>query len=200
MYKLRSLQKNSCSKVQMHFAKCDNFKDNEYKIWAIPFRDFISRAIQNIHTKMSCQDFFIVLYWTSLFMATMGLLMSIVEFYNAFKKKTHFVPTTFSNRTYSHIPLKIRQNGRICGLAITIQSFLFLLYGLTKFNSSYMLLWIVIYGAIMLLETLYWIWNYIHTMIFQLRPLINILILIARWCLILHIKIVVHNNMITENQ
>ena len=132
-------------------------------------------------------------------MATIGLLMSVVEFYNAFKKKQHFVPTTFSNRTYSHIPLTVRQNGRICGLAITIQSFLFLLYGLTKFKSSYMLLWIVIYGAIMLLEILYWIWNYIHTMVFRLRSLMNIIFLIARWCIILHIKIVVDNNLTIEN-
>lgn len=199
MYKLRSLHQISCSKVQMRFAKCDNFKDNEYNIWAIPFRNLFKYAIQNIHTKMSCQDSFNVLYWTSLIMATMGLWMSVVEFYNAFKKKTHFVPTTFLNRTYSHITLKIRQNGRKCGLAITIQAVLFLLYGLTKFKSSYMLLWIVIYGAIMLLETLYWIWNYIHTMVFQLRSLMNIIFLIARWFIILHIKTVVDNNLIAEN-
>lgn len=199
MYKLRSLHQISCSKVQMHFAKCDNFKDNEYNIWAVPFRNFIKNAIQNIHTKMSCQDSFSVLYWTSLIMATMGFWMSVVEFYNVFKKKTHFVPTTFSNRTYSHITLKVRQNGRKCGLAITIQSFLFLLYGLTKFKSSYMLLWIVIYGAVMFLETLYWIWNYIHTMVFQLKSLMNILFLIVRFCTILHIKIVVDNILIADN-
>lgn len=199
MYKLRSLHQISCSKVQMHFAKCDNFKDNEYNIWAIPFRKLITKLIQHIHTKMLCQDFFVVLYWTSLILTTMGLLMSVVELYNAFKKKTLFVPTTFSNRTYSHISLKVRQNGRICGLAITIQSFLFLLYGLSKFKSSYMLLWIVIYGAIILLETLYLIWNYIHTMVFQLRYSLKIIFLIVRWCIILHIKTVVDNNLIIDN-
>lgn len=162
MYKLRAFHQIACSNVRMHFANCDKYKEHtEVNIWKIPFRQQLNELLRHFDASMSCQDYFVLLYWISLLLGLIGLALAIVEFHTICTNKLACggAPKTFLNRSYANIPVHFRRNGRVCGLAITIKSYLLLTYGLLTFKTMYMYLWIMLHTLTLVLESTYWFWN-----------------------------------------
>ena len=190
MYQLRAFQEIACSNVRMHFSNCDKYKENELNIWKMPFRQQLNELLRHLNAKMSCQDYFVILYWTSILMCLVSLAYAIVEFHSTcINKFACGNPTTFLNRSYANIPPHLRRNGRICGSALSIKSKLLLIYGLLTFKTGYMYLWLMLHALIFLLELTYWFWNLCtRKQTFCLKTFLMLLLLAIQLLMVHYIK------------
>jgi hypothetical protein len=191
MYKLRSLHEMACKNVRVHFANCDEFKKSAINVWMIPFKNRIHQVFEPMYSKLTCQDYFVVVFWMTILLATIGLVQSLMELYYVCNEKYLFMPKTFYNRTYARIPVHIRRNGRVFGLIYAIISLMLLLFGLMKFKTIYMELWIHSYGIILGLEIVHWIYILFYKRTFELKPLLCLLLLLLRWTAAFYMKFII---------
>lgn len=188
MYKLRSLHEIACKGVRLYFANCDKFKKNEINVWMIPFRKQFYSLSDQVYSKLTCQDYFVMVYWTTIVLTVVSLAMSLYEFYFVSNEKYLLQPKSFMNRTYSRIPPHIRRNGRVFGLIYSMISLTLLLVGLIKFKTIYMEFWIHSYSVVLALEIVYWMYGLIFKRRLNWRPLLCIFLLLLRWSAAYYMK------------
>lgn len=191
MYPMRDIVKFVCSNTGSFFHICGVFKTTEdFNIWQIPFKNSMFDVLQNLHVKLSCEEFFILCYWLCVAVAIIGLTEAITEFVRVYSDAA-YNPSTFWNRSYRHISTEHRRKARTIGSALNIASNMLMLYGFLNFRYFYIFPWIIANGIIIALELLYWISNALSSKIFKWTPFMSLVFLVFRQAIIVHVMFVI---------
>lgn len=186
MYHIRSFHSQACRSTSNVFLFCSGYKNaKDLNIWRFPFKHTMSSSAQVLHSKFASEDFFIFCYWLCIFIALMGLVEAIAEFVRVYSDEL-YEPQTFWNRNYSHIPFEYRRKARIFGTSMNIVTNILFLYGFSNFRHGYIYPWLIINGAIVLLEAIYGMSNFLSNKIFKSRPFASIIFLALRYVIVFH--------------
>lgn len=188
MFNLEDLHEFACSKINLYFNVCTKFEKN-INVWKIPYKNEIVQFLLNSHELLICSDSFITIYWITFILAFIGFFEACKEMIYIFNDH-HYEPITFGHRHYEYFSLKFRRRARICGCSFNIKLFTCLLYGLAFHRTHHMLPWLIVYGLGLLLEIIYWLFDFYTRRKIKLETLRSIFVLIIRWALTMHIMYV----------
>lgn len=197
MYKLRSFKKLARNTVNLKYANCDEIKNNAVNIWKIPFLAEIKEFAGNIYSKLLCQDYFLALYWTCMFLAVLGFCLSASELYEILTNRRSFMPRTFSNRNYQSFSPEYLRRSRICGIVLNFKAYLFFVYGLLTFKGAYMQLWVYTYAFMIVAELVYLGYSVILAPKKKhLDDLLQISLMGLRWIIFYYMKLLVEHQVL----
>lgn len=190
MYPGKTFRKLVCSRFSNAFDSCsESTTAATVNIWKVPYKHGLLNFLQILHTKLTCEDFFLGCFWFSMMVALVGFFEALFEFVKVYSNE-HYIPNTFWNRDIQHIPIGYRRNGRIVGAAVNIITCLLFLCALASFSPSYIYPWLVLNFASIMAEALYWITNSIYNKRFGMKPLLSIAFLILRFAIVYHLMLI----------
>lgn len=192
MYHIRKFHKLACDSTSNIFPICGDFNSADYlNIWQIPFKSSMFQFLRDLHSKLSCEDFFVLCYWFCVVVAIVGLMEAISEFIRVFSDAA-YNPKTFWNRSYKNISMENQRKARVVGSTLNIVANICLLYGFMNFRHYYVYPWIITNGIIIILELGYWGSNILVNKNFKWRPFMTLTILVLRQAVMIHVIIVIN--------
>lgn len=165
-------------------------RQSEVNIWQIPFKHQFCFLLKILHANMATEDVFIFCYWFCLVMALIGFVEALMEFVKVYSDE-HYMPKTFWNRDYHHIPFEYRRKARIVGSAVNIAVNLCFLYGFVNLRSAFIVPWIAINSVIVALESFFWITNAVNKKTIKWSPLVSLTFLLLRFTIVSQIMLII---------
>lgn len=190
MYELRSVHKIACEATNNIFPTCKILRNKAVNIWQIPFKTSSGRFLEVMHSKFSCEEWFIACYWICVFTALIGLSEAIQEFIRVYSDRD-YVPMTFWSRSYRNIPLETQRKFRFFGSTLNTALSVLLIYGSLHFRYAFSLPWIIVNALIIALESFYWMSNFLRNKVFKWKPFLSVTFLLLRLLIVIHVSMVI---------
>lgn len=159
-------------------------------IWKIPFKGQIQMTMFLVQSAFNCEECFVAGFWMCLLFAFVGFIEAVVEFVRVYSIE-NYRPKTFWNRSYQHIPVEYRSKARIVGSAVNIAANQLFLYGILCFKIGYFYPWIIINGAVAVLEIFYFTTTAISNKSWYWKPCFSVLFLIVRFGLVFNVMLAI---------
>lgn len=184
MYIIRAASELFCSGWNAFVSNSEKLKrQSEVNVWKLPFKHQFHSLLQILGANMATEDTFVFCYWFCLLTALIAFSEAFNEFYNVYNDE-QYIPKTYWNRDYRHIPVEYRRKARVAGAGVNIAVNLFFFYGFLNLRYPFILPWIIINAAILGLESFHWLTNAIRTKTIAWRTLLSLTFLMIRFAII----------------
>lgn len=167
-------------------------RQSDLNVWKIPFKQQFQSLLQILGANIATEDTFVLCYWFCLLTAVVAFGEALMEFVNVFSDQ-QYIPKTYWNREYRHIPIGYRRKARIIGAGLNIAVTLFFLYGFLNLRHPFIWPWVAINAIILGLESLFFIINAVDMRSINWCRAMSLSFLILRFMIVFEVMSTIGN-------